>query len=138
MEGIIKIDMIKLLILLLMLSACTDNIAEQEFKAKSANEAISIVNDAKNTSWYIGSSNVADIEPITIGYNDTIVLDDVEKVDTIVFNGGIQSNGIELFNGNMYTPFNNTITLSNCRDSANNELIHPIGFDVNIKDWESK
>lgn len=130
--------MIKLLILLLTLSACTDNIADQEFKAKSANEAIAIINDAKNTSWYIGSSNVADIEPMTIGYNDTIVLDNVEKVDTIVFNGGVQSNGIELFNGNMYTPFGNTITLSNCRDSANNKLIHPIGFDVNIKDWESK
>lgn len=126
-----------LILLLLILSACTIE-CEPQVKVKSADEAIAIVNDAKNTSWYIGSSNVADIEPMTIGYNDTIVLDDVDKVDTIVFNGGIQSNGIELFNGNMYTPFNNTITLSNCRDSANNELIHPISFDANIKDWESK
>lgn len=130
--------MIKLLILLLTLSACTDNIADQEFKAKSASEAITIVNDAKNTSWYISDSNVADIEPITIGYNDTIVLDGIEKVDTIAFNGGIQNNGLWLFEGTMYAPFNNTITLSNCRDSANNELIHPISFDANIKDWESK
>lgn len=126
-----------LILLLIILSACTIE-CEPQVKSKSANEAITIVNDAKNTSWYIGSSNVADIEPMTIGYNDTIILDDVEKTDTIVFNGGIQSNGIELFNGSMYVPFSNTITLSNCRDSANNKLIHPIGFDVNIKDWESK
>lgn len=32
--------MIKLLILLLTLSACTDNIAEQELNVKSASEAI--------------------------------------------------------------------------------------------------
>lgn len=135
MEGIIKITMIKLLILLLTLSACTDNIAEQELKAKSASEAITIVNDAKNTSWYIDSSNVADIEPMTIRYNDTIILDDVEKTDTIVFNGGIQSNGIELFNGSMYVPFSNTIILSNCRDSANNKILYPMDFNVEIKDW---
>lgn len=127
--------MIKLLILLFTLSACTDNIAEEEFKAKSASEAIAIVNDAKNTSWYIGSSNVADIEPMTIDYNDTIVLDNVDKVDTIVFNGGIQSNNIELFNGSMYVPFSNTIILSNCRDSANNKILYPMDFDVDVKDW---
>ena len=127
--------MIKLLILLLTLSACTDNIAEQELKVKSANEAISIVNDAKNTSWYIGDSNIADIEPMTISYNDTIVLDNIDKVDTIVFNGSIQSNNIELFNGNMYVPFSNTIILSNCRDSANNKILYPMDFNVEIKEW---
>lgn len=127
--------MIKLLILLLTLSACTDNIADQEFKAKSASEAITIVNDAKNTSWHIGSSNVADIEPMTIGYNDTIVLDDVEKADTIVFNGGIQSNGLWLFKGAMYAPFSNTIKLLDMFDSVGNRLIYPIEFDVNINNW---
>lgn len=127
--------MIKLLILLLALSACSDNIADQEFKAKSANEPIIIVNDAKNTSWYIGDSNVADIEPMTIGYNDTIVLDDVEKADTIVFNGGIQSNGLWLFKGAMYAPFSNTIKLLDMFDSVGNRLIYPIEFDVNINNW---
>lgn len=130
--------MIWTLILLLTLSACTDNITDQEFKFKSTNEAISIVNDAKNTSWYISSSNIADIENMIIDYNDTIILDNIKKFDTIIFNGGIQNNGLWLFKGVMYAPFNNTITLSNFRDSANNEIIHPINFDINIKDWESK
>lgn len=118
-----------------MLSACTDNIADQELKAKSASEAITIVNDAKNTSWYIGSSNVADIEPTAIGYNDTIVLDNVEKADTIVFNGGIQSNGLWLFEGAMYAPYNNTINLLDMIDSVGNRIIYPIEFDVNINNW---
>lgn len=128
--------MIKLLILLLTLSACSDNIADQEFKARTASEAIAIVNDAKNTSWYIGSSNVADIEPMTIGYNDTVVLDNVEKADTIVFNGGIQSNGLWLFEGAMYAPYRNIVGLLNFTDSIGNRLIYPIDFDANIKDWE--
>ena len=124
----------KFLILpLIILSACT---MEYEPQVKSAGEAITIVNDAKNTSWYIGDSNIADIEPMTISYNDTIVLDNIDKVDTIVFNGGIQSNNIELFNGNMYVPFSNTIILSNCRDSANNKILYPIDFDVDVKDWK--
>lgn len=118
-----------------MLSACTDNIADQELKAKSASEAITIVNDAKNTSWYIGSSNVADIEPTAIGYNDTIVLDNVEKADTIVFNGGIQSNGLWLFEGAMYAPYNNTINLLDMIDSVGNRIIYPIEFDININNW---
>ena len=127
--------MIKLLILLLMLSACTDNIADQELRAKSASKAITIVNDAKNTSWYIGSSNVADIKSITIGYNDTIILDDVEKADTIVFNGGIQNNGLWLFEGAMYAPYDNIINLLDVFDSVGNKIIYPIEFDVNINNW---
>ena len=128
--------MSKILILsLLILSACTIE-CEPQVKTKSANEAISIVNDAKNTSWYIGSSNVADIEPMTIGYNDTIVIDDVEKADTIVFNGGVQSNGLWLFEGAMYVPFSRVVSLSACRDSLGNRLIYPIGFDVNVNDWK--
>ena len=127
--------MIKLLILLLILSACTDNIAEQEVNAKSASEAIAIVNNAKNTSWYIGSSNAAAIEPMTIDYNDTIVLDNVEKADTIIFNGGIQSNGLWLFEGAMYAPYDNTIKLLNMVDSIGNRIIYPIEFDINIKNW---
>ena len=136
MEGIIKITMIKLLILLLTLSACTDNIADQEFKAKSANEAIAIINDAKNTSWYIGSSNIADIEPMTIGYNDTVVLDNVEKADTIVFNGGISSNGFWLYEGLMYAPFGRVIKALDLCDSTWNKILHPICFDAEVNDWK--
>lgn len=123
------------LILLFILSACNDNIIEQEFKSKSASEVITIVNDAKNTFWYIDSSNIADFEPMTIGYNDIIVLDNLEKVDTIIFNGGIQSNSLWLFKGVMYAPFNNTIKLLDVFDSIGNKIIYPIGFDVNVNDW---
>ena len=136
MEGIINITMIKLLILLLALSACTDNIADQEFKAKSASEAIAIINDAKNTSWYIGNSNIADIEPMTIDYNDTIVFDYVDVVDTIVFDGGISFNGFWLYEGLMYAPFGRVIKALDLCDSTWNKIIHPIGFEVEVNDWK--
>ena len=128
--------MIKLLILLLTLSACTDNIAEQELKVKSASEAIAIVNDVKNTSWSISDSNVAVIEPMTIGYNDTIVLDDVKKVDTIIFNGGISFNGFWLYEGLMYAPFGSLIKAIDLCDSTWNKILHPICFDAEVNDWK--
>ena len=137
MEGIIKIDMIKLLILLLTLSACTDNIADQEFKAKSANEAIAIINDAKNTSWYIGSSNIVEIEATTIEYGDTIILEELKKeVDTIVFDGGISSNGFWLYEGLMYAPFCRVIKSLDLCDSVWNRILHPISFDAEVNDWK--
>ena len=129
--------MIKLLILLLTLSACTDNIADQEFKAKSANEAVAIVNDAKNTSWYIGSSNIVEIEATTIEYGDTIILEELKKeVDTIVFDGGISSNGFWLYEGLMYAPFGSLIKALDLCDSTWNKILHPIEFGANVNDWK--
>lgn len=137
MEGIIKITMIKLLILLLTLSACTDSIADQEFKAKSASEAISIVNDAKNTSLHIRNSNITHIEPKTIEYGDTIVLEELKnESDTIVFDGGITSNGFWLYKGLMYAPFGRVIKSLDLCDSTWNWILHPIGFEVEVNDWK--
>lgn len=129
--------MIKLLILLLTLSACTDNIADQEFKAKSANEAISIVNNAENTSLHINSSNIVEIEPTTIEYGDTIILEELKKeVDTIVFDGGITSNGFWLYKGLMYAPFGRVIKSLDLCDSTWNKILHPISFDAEVNDWK--
>lgn len=128
--------MIKLLILLLTLSACTDNIADQEFKAKSANEAIIIVNNAENTFLHIRNSNITHIEPTAIDYNDTIVFDYVDVVDTIVFDGGISSNGFWLYEGLMYAPLGRVIKALDLCDSTWNKILHPIRFDAEVNDWK--
>lgn len=137
MKGIIKIDMIKLLILLLTLSACADNITEQELNVKSASEAISIVNNAENTYWYINSSNIVEIEHTTIEYGDTIVLEKLSnKSDTIVFDGGISFNGFWLYEGLMYAPFGIVIKALDLCDSTWNKILHPIRFDAEVNDWK--
>ena len=137
MEGIINITMIKLLILLLTLSACTDNITEQKLNVKSASEAISIVNNAENTSLHIRNSNITHIEPTTIEYGDTIVLEKLNnKSDTIVFDGGISSNGFWLYEGLMYASFGRVVKALDLCDSTWNKILHPICFDAEVNDWK--
>ena len=128
--------MSKLLTLsLLVLSACTIEY-EPQVKSKSANEAISIVNNAENTSLHIRNSNITHIEPMTIDYNDTIVFDYVDVVDTIVFDGGISSNGFWLYEGLMYAPFGRVIKALDLCDSTWNKILHPICFDAEVNDWK--
>jgi hypothetical protein len=129
--------MSKLLTLpLIILSACTIE-CEPQVKSKSANETISIVNNAENTSLYINSSNIVEIEPTTIEYGDTIVLEELKKeVDTIVFDGGISFNGFWLYKGLMYAPFGRVIKALDLCDSTWNKILHPISFDAEVNDWK--
>lgn len=121
---------------LLILSACTIEY-EPQVKSKSANEAVSIVNNAENTSLYINSSNIVEIEPTTIEYGDTIILEELKnESDTIVFDGGISFNGFWLYEGLMYTPFGRVIKALDLCDSTWNKILHPISFDVKVNDWE--
>ena len=129
--------MIKLLIILLILSSCTDDIVTNPIDSKSADDAVLVVNDAKNTSLYINSSNIVKIEPTTIEYGNTIVLEKLNnKSDTIVFDGGITSNGFWLYEGLMYAPFGRVIKALDLCDSTWNKIIHPIGFEVEVNDWK--
>lgn len=129
--------MCRLLILpLLILSACTIE-CEPQVKSKSANEAISIVNNAENTSLYINSSNIVEIEPTTIEYGDTIILEELKnESDTIVFDGGISFNGFWLYEGLMYAPFGRVIKAIDLCDSTWNKILHPISFDAEVNDWK--
>ena len=129
--------MIKLLIILLILSSCTDDIVTNPIDSKSADEAVLVVNNAKNTSLYINSSNIVKIEPTTIEYGDTIVLEKLNnKSDTIVFDGGISSNGFWLYEGMMYAPFGRVIKALDLCDSTWNKILHPICFDEEVNDWK--
>ena len=129
--------MIKLLIILLILSSCTDDIVTNPIDSKSADDAVLVVNDAKNTSLYINSSNIVKIEPTTIEYGDTIVLEKLNnKSDTIVFDGGISSNGFWLYEGLMYVPFNRVVRSLDLCDSAWNRILRPISFDAEVNDWK--
>ena len=117
--------MIKLLIILLILSSCTDDIVTNPIDSKSADEAVLVVNNAKNTSLYINSSNIVKIEPTTIEYGDTIV-----------FDGGISSNGFWLYEGLMYAPFGRVIKSLDLCDSTWNWILHPISFEAEVNDWK--
>ena len=129
--------MIKLLIILLILSSCTDDIVTNPIDSKSADEAVLVVNNAKNTSLYINSSNIVEIEPTTIEYGDTIILEELKKeVDTIVFDGGISFNGFWLYEGLMYAPFCRVIKSLDLCDSVWNRILHPISFDAEVNDWK--
>ena len=129
--------MIKILIILLILSSCTDDIVTNPIGSKSADEAVLVVNDAKNTSLYINSSNIVEIKPTTIEYGDTIVLEELKnESDTIVFNGGISFNGFWLYEGLMYAPFGSLIKAIDLCDSTWNKILHPICFDAEVNDWK--
>lgn len=129
--------MIKLLIILFVLSSCTDDIVTNPIDSKSADEAVLVVNDAKNTSLYINGSNIVEIEPTTIEYGDTIILEELKnESDTIVFDGGISSNGFWQYKGLMYAPFGRVIKALDLCDSTWNKILHPISFDVEVNDWE--
>lgn len=129
--------MIGLLIILLALSGCVDDVVTTPIGSKSANGLVLVVNDAKNTSLYINSSNIVKIEPTTIEYGDTIVLEKLNnKSDTIVIDGGITSNGFWLYKGLMYAPFGRVIKSLDLCDSVWNRILHPISFDVEVNDWE--
>jgi hypothetical protein len=137
MEGIKTRTMIILLIILLALSGCVDDVVTTPIGSKSANGVVLVVNDAKNTSLYINSSNIVEIEPTTIEYGDTIVLEELKKeVDTIVFDGGISSNGFWLYEGLMYAPFGRVIKALDLCDSTWNKILHPISFDAEVNDWK--
>lgn len=137
MEGIKTRTMIKLLIILLALSGCVDDVITTPIGSKSADGVVLVVNDAKNTSLYINSSNIAEIEPTTIEYGDTIVLEELKKeVDIIVFDGGISSNGFWLYEGLMHAPFGRVIKSLDLCDSTWNNILHPISFEVEVNDWE--
>lgn len=137
MEGIKTRTMIKLLIILLALSGCVDDVVTTPIGSKSANGAVLVVNDAKNTSLYINSSNIVEIEPTTIEYGDTIILEELKKeVDTIVFDGGISFNGFWLYEGLMYAPFGRVIKTLDLCDSTWNKILHPISFEVEVNDWK--
>lgn len=129
--------MIKLLVILFILFSCTDDIVTNSIDSKSADEAVLVVNNAKNTSLYINSSNIVEIEPTTIEYGDTIVLEELKnESDTIVFDGGISFNGFWLYEGLMYAPFGRVIKALDLCDSTWNKILHPISFDVEVNDWE--
>ena len=129
--------MIKLLIILLILSSCTDDIVTNPIDSKSADEAVLVVNNAKNTSLYINSSNIVEIASTTIEYGDTIVLEELKnESDTIVFDGGISSNGFWLYEGLMYAPFGRVIKALDLCDSTWNKILHPISFDAEVNDWK--
>lgn len=129
--------MCRLLILpLLILSACTIE-CEPQVKSKSAKEVISIVNNAENTSLHIRNSNITHIEPTTIEYGDTIILEELKnESDTIVIDGGITSNGFWLYEGLMYAPFGRVIKSLDLCDSTWNKILHPISFDAEVNDWK--
>ena len=111
--------MIRLLIILLALSGCVDDVVTTPIGSKSANGLVLVVNNAKNTSLYINSSNIVEIEPTTIEYGDTIVLEELKnESDTIVFDGGITSNGFWLYEGLMYAPFGRVIKALDLCDST--------------------
>lgn len=104
---------------------------------KSASESIFIINDAENTSLLIRNSNITHIEPKTIEYGDTIVLEELKKeVDTIVFDGGISFNGFWLYEGLMFAPFGRVIKALDLCDSMWNKILHPISFDAEVNDWK--
>ena len=129
--------MIKLLVILFILFSCTDDIVTNSIDSKSADEAVLVVNNAKNTSLYINSSNIVEIEPTTIEYGDTIVLEELKnESDTIVFDGGITSNGFWLYEGLMYVPFNRVVRSLDLCDSAWNRILRPISFDAEVNDWK--
>lgn len=137
MEGIKTRTMIGLLILLLALSGCVDDVVTTPIGSKSANGLVLVVNDAKNTSLYINSSNIVEIEPTTIEYGDTIILEELKnESDTIVFDGGISSNGFWLYKGLMYAPFGRVIKALDLCDSTWNKILHPISFDAEVNDWK--
>lgn len=129
--------MIKLLVILFILFSCTDDIVTNSIDSKSADEAVLVVNNAKNTSLYINSSNIVEIEPTTIEYGDTIVLEELKnESDTIVFDGGITSNGFWLYEGLMYVPFNRVVRSLDLCDSVWNRILRPISFDAEVNDWK--
>lgn len=129
--------MIGLLIILLALSGCVDDVVTTPIGSKSANGLVLVVNNAKNTSLYINSSNIVEIEPTTIEYGDTIILEELKnESDTIVFDGGISFNGFWLYEGLMYAPFGRVIKALDLCDSTWNKILHPISFDVKVNDWE--
>ena len=129
--------MIKLLIILLALSGCVDDVVTTPIGSKSANGVVLVVNDAKNTSLYIRNSNITHIEPTTIEYGDTIILEELKnESDTIVFDGGITSNGFWLYEGLMYAPFGSLIKAIDLCDSTWNKILHPIEFGANVNDWK--
>lgn len=137
MEGIKTRTMIRLLIILLALSGCVDDVVTTPIGSKSANGLVLVVNNTKNTSLYINSSNIVEIEPTTIEYGDTIILEELKnESDTIVFDGGISSNGFWLYEGLMYAPFGRVIKALDLCDTTWNKILHPISFDVKVNDWE--
>ena len=137
MEGIKTRTMIILLIILLALSGCVDDVVTTPIGSKSANGLVLVVNDAKNTSLYINSSNIVEIEPTTIEYGDTIILEELKnESDTIVFDGGISFNGFWLYEGLMYVPFNRVVRSLDLCDSVWNRILRPIGVDAEVNDWK--
>lgn len=123
------------------LFSCVENIEYSSITStpitKSASESIFIINDAENTSLYVNSSNIVEIEPTTIAYGDTISLEELKKeVDTIVFDGGIYSNGFWLYEGLMYAPFGRVIKSLDLCDSVWNKILYPISFKADINDWK--
>ena len=137
MEGIKTRTMIKLLIILLALSGCVDDVVTTPIGSKSASGLVLVVNDAKNTSLHIRNSNISHIEPTTIEYGDTIIFEELKnESDTIVFDGGISFNGFWLYEGLMYAPFGRVIKALDLCDSTWNKILHPISFDAEVNDWE--
>ena len=129
--------MIRLLIILLALSGCVDDVVTTPIGSKSANGLVLVVNDAKYTSLHIRNSNITHIEPTTIEYGDTIILEELKnESDTIVFDGGITSNGFWLYEGLMYVPFNRVVRSLDLCDSAWNRILRPISFDAEVNDWK--
>lgn len=129
----------EILILLLVLTGCMET-KIPEVASKAAEEAVIVINDAKNTTLSITDCNIGDMSPMTIEYGDTVLLCEVkDKADTIVLNGDVSTKNITLYKGPIHIPFNNTIKFDpNCNwvDSLGNRLIYPIEFDANVNDWK--
>jgi hypothetical protein len=129
-----------ILILLLALTGCMETEIPEvnpEVVSKSVEHSVTIVNDAANTTLHIEGCNLANIKPAVLKYNDTIILEELKnESDTIVFDGGISSNGFWLYEGLMYAPFGRVIKALDLCDSTWNKILHPISFDAEVNDWE--
>lgn len=129
-----------ILILLLALTGCVETeIPEVKTgtASKSAEYSVSIVNDAVNTTLHIEGCSLSDMESAVLEYGDTIEFTNiVHPKDTIVLDGNLWSGEFLIYKGMMYTPFSRMVRTLELNDSLGNRLLHPIGFDAGVNDWE--
>lgn len=128
-----------LIVLLIILIGC---VAEMEYfpvlevkQTKSAKEPMVVINDVRNTLLRVDSCDAGWIEPVSVAYDDTVILCEMaEEMDTVFLYGSIEMNGVPLYEGVMKAPYG-VVKAMELRDSAGHRIIYPIVFDVMVNEW---
>ena len=145
-------------ILSMLVAACTSDINNIEYTqhqndngihavAKSAKRPITLSNNANNTTLYInncyvGNNIIYNDYPLVLDYGKVINLCDIDMInmpDTIILDGEIKSNGVTVYKGLMYVPFDTIVELNsdnNWKDADGNCVLNSIKFDATVNEWK--